>query len=175
MQPNIRIYFFVFLTACLQSCTDSRVIHNTPLPCWPKAFCDRLPFIHYRSSSITMSSEPAANKQDTHYNYWRSSASSSISDANEVVYFCYACKEEIPPRHLQIIDFDAGPNPMFIKPFHFTCVPNYYRNKDDIEEERQEERKREEKEMGYRPPNPNMGWWWGRVSPRKINQPKLVR
>ena len=93
-------------------------------------------FVHDPRSSIAMASEPAAKQQKVKC---ISSASSTRSHANEVVYVCYACKKEIPQRYLRIIDFDAGPNPMFIKPFHFDCVPIYYRDRDDIEEERQED------------------------------------
>ena len=104
-----------------------------------------------------------------------SSASSSISDANDVVYVCYACKKEIPPTDLQIIDFDLGPNPMFIKPFHYTCIHFYYENKDDIEIEREEELKLYEKEKGpgYRPPKKRR--FWGRFRPRLINQTPLMQ
>ena len=88
--------------------------------------------------------------------------------------FAMHAKKEIPQRDLQIIDFDAGPNWMFIKPFHFDCVPIYYRDRNDIEEERQEERKRKEKEHGRGDYPPDMRIHWGKLNPRLINQSPLL-
>ena len=119
-----------------------------------------------------MASEAAAKKQKTSYARCVSSASSSRSIANEVVHYCYACKKEIPPRDLHIIDYDGGPNPIFIKPFHLDCVPIYYRDRHAIEDERHEELERKEKKQGPGYTRPKR-IHWGRVCPRLINQPTI--
>ena len=170
-QLNIGFLFLVSIIVCRQSYTDNLVINKSPLPCWLKVFCHRLPLFHDPRSSITMGYGTKANNQNTSYAYRRSSASSSISDANEAVYLCYACKKGIPPKDMHIHDDNGGMNPMFIKPFHLDCVPIYYRYANEIEEEREEERKLEEEQQGTVDLTRR---FWGRVSPRKINQPKLV-
>ena len=125
-----------------------------------------------RSSFVDRHGFRSCGEKKTSYVRCVSSASSSRSLANEVVYFCDACKKETPPRYLHIIDYDGGPNPIFIKPFHLDCVPIYYRYANKIEEEREEELKLEEEQQGTVDLTRR---FWGRVSPRKINQPKLVR
>ena len=73
---------------------------------------------------------------------------------------------------MHIHDDNGGMNAVFIKPFHRECVWFYYTWAGEIEDEREKERLSEEEQQGKVDLTRR---FWGRVSPKNINQPKLVR